>query len=54
RQLRANGHPVRDEDVARLSPLGHDHVNFHGHYSFTPPPATLRPLRDPSAADQDG
>ncbi|MDQ2728458.1 MAG: Tn3 family transposase, partial [Actinomycetota bacterium] len=52
RQLRANGHPVRDEDVARLSPLGHDHVNFHGHYSFTPPPATLRPLRDP--AEQDG
>ena len=28
-QLRADGHPVRDEDVARLSPLG-EHTNFHG------------------------
>lgn len=52
RQLRAVGHPVRDEDVARLSPLGYEHVNFHGHYSFTPPPAKLRPLRDPKAADR--
>lgn len=53
RQLQASGHPVHDEGVARLSPLGHEHVNFHGHYSFPPPPATLRPLRDPRAADQD-
>ncbi len=52
RQLRAAGHPVLDESVPRLSPLGHGHVNFHGHYSFPPPPATLRPLRDPST-DQD-
>ncbi len=51
RQLRAAGHPVHDSDVGRLSPLGYEHVNFHGHYSFTSPPTTLRPLRDP--ADQD-
>jgi len=49
RQLQGSGHPVRDEDVARLSPLGFEHVNFHGHYSFTPPPATLRPLRGPES-----
>jgi hypothetical protein len=52
-QLRAGGQTVRDEDVARLSPLGYDHTNFHGRYSFSPPPATLRPLRDPKAADQE-
>jgi len=53
RQLRASGYPVSDEDIARLSPLGYEHINFHGHYSFPLPPATLRPLRDPMAADQD-
>jgi TnpA family transposase len=52
-QLRAGGQTVHDEDVARLSPLGYDHINFHGHYSFSPPPTTLRPLRDPKTADQD-
>ena len=26
---------VRDEDVERLSPLVHGHVNMLGHYSFT-------------------
>jgi hypothetical protein len=54
RELRVSGHQVRDEDVGRLSPLGYEHINFHGHYSFSPPPTTLRPLRDPKAADQDG
>jgi hypothetical protein len=29
-QLRAQGVPVKDEDVARLSPLGHAHINFLG------------------------
>jgi TnpA family transposase len=53
RQLRASGHQVLDEDVARLSPLGYEHVNFHGHYSFPAPPPTLRALRDPRAVDQD-
>ena len=55
--LRSSGHPVADEDAARLSPLGDKHVNVLGRYSFTPPPAggRLRPLRDPSApgGDQD-
>lgn len=53
-QLRAEGHPVREEDVARLSPLMHKHINFLGRYSFHMPDfiarGELRPLRDPSDA----
>ena len=50
-QLRAKGFPVRDEDVARLSPLVHDHINMLGRYSFAVPESVargeLRPLRRP-------
>lgn len=60
-QLRAEGHEIRDEDVARLSPLKHRNLNVLGRYSFTatqPAGGTLRPLRDPDAAglddDEDG
>jgi len=53
-QLRLEGHPIRDEDVARLSPLVHKHINFLGRYSFHMPECIargeLRPLRDPSEA----
>jgi hypothetical protein len=52
-----SGAPVRDEDVARLSPLGHAHLNCLGRYAFTTqPPAELRPVRDPAArdAEEDG
>ncbi len=35
-RLRAQGYPVRDEDVARLSPFMRKHINVHGKYSFTP------------------
>jgi len=34
-QLRQNRQPVRDEDAARLSPLGHAHLNCLGRYAFT-------------------
>jgi TnpA family transposase len=50
--LRGQGYPVRDEDAARLSPLGYAHINMLGRYAF-PAPSTeqrLRPLRDPDAA----
>lgn len=51
-QLRRDGHPVQDEDVARLSPLLHEHINMLGRYSFSVPEAVakgeLRPLRDPA------
>jgi TnpA family transposase len=53
-QLRSEGHPIRNEDVARLSPLMHKHINFLGRYSFHIPDCIargeLRPLRDPSEA----
>ena len=51
-QLRQDGYPVRDDDVARLSPLLHEHINRLGRYSFSVPEAVakgeLRPLRDPA------
>ena len=56
-RLRAEGHAVRDEDVARLSPLGHEHINMLGRYAFTlPEPVArgeLRPLREPNSAADD-
>jgi TnpA family transposase len=54
-QLRDEGIEVRDEDVARLSPLVHHHINFQGRYSFALSEAVargeLRPLRDPDELD---
>jgi len=55
-QLRQEGYPVRDEDVARLSPFVHErHINLLGRYSFAVPEAVtrgeLRPLRNPNDAD---
>jgi hypothetical protein len=51
-RLRKEGFEIRDEDVARLSPLGHDHINMLGRYTFKLPQRVargeLRPLRDPS------
>ncbi len=48
-QLRAQGHHITDADLARLLPLGHDHIRMIGRYHFILPadPATgrLRPLR---------
>lgn len=40
------------EDVARLSPMRHEHINMLGRYSFSVPEAVakgeLRPLRNPA------
>ena len=51
-RLRAEGYSVRDEDVARLSPLIHEHINMLGRYSFVVPEPVvrgeLRPLRTPA------
>jgi hypothetical protein len=33
---------VGDEDVERLSPLRHVHINLHGRYYFTPSDAVAR------------
>ena len=51
-QLRKEGYPVLEEDVARLSPFGHEHINMLGRYSFAVDDAVaqgeLRPLRGTS------
>ena len=56
-QLRAEGFDVRSEDVARLSPLGFEHINMLGRYAFTLPDAVargeLRPLRNPTTHGTD-
>ncbi|WSJ62162.1 transposase [Streptomyces sp. NBC_01310] len=56
-RLRAEGHDIKDEDVARLSPLKDRHINFLGRYLFnikaSAPGQGLRPFRDPDAAEDD-
>ena len=51
-QLRKEGYPVQDKDVARLWPFCHEHINLLGRYSFAVPDAVtrgeLRPLRSPN------
>lgn len=39
KQLRADDFEVRDEHVARLSPLLYEHINMLGQYSFSVPDA---------------
>ena len=46
RQLKAQGYPVRDEDMARLSPFVSTHLGVHGAYSFVLPELA----RGPSAS----
>ena len=47
--IRNAGYPVNHDDVKRLSPLGYDHINIVGHYSFNLPEelmhGKLRPLQ---------
>ena len=54
-QLRREGFEVRDEDVVRLSPLAHEHINMLGRYTFTLPEPVARgePLRSPAAFSDD-
>lgn len=51
-QLRAEGSPVLDTDIAHLNPHVHDHINMLGRYSFSIPESVsrgeLRPLRKPA------
>lgn len=53
KELRKQGRPVNDADIARLSPYIRAHINVHGTYSFTRPNASdksrpLRPLKAPA------
>lgn len=55
-RLRAEGHEIRDGDIARLPPLKHRNLNLLGRYSFSaqvPAAGALRPLRDPDATELD-
>jgi hypothetical protein len=55
-QLRAEGHEIRDEDIARFSPLKHRNLNLLGRYSFSagvPAAGALRLLRDPDTPELD-
>ncbi|WP_007517809.1 Tn3 family transposase [Pseudofrankia saprophytica] len=53
-EMRAEGTHVRNEDIARLSPLKFAHINFHGRYSFALPAEVvggqLRSTRKPADA----
>jgi hypothetical protein len=52
--LRNAGHNADEADIARLPPLGDQHINMLGRYAFTPPTLEgLRPLRDPLGAHAD-
>jgi hypothetical protein len=42
-----DGYPVRDADVARLSPLLYHHIHMLGRYSFAVPEAVIRGARRP-------
>jgi len=54
RALRAEGHPVDDEDVRYLAPTLRAHINVYGIYRFdldaVAPRGGLRPLHQPPAA----
>ena len=53
KRLAADGFPVTDELLARLSPIQFDHINFLGRYAFTRTPAPgTRPLGDPHSDDE--
>jgi TnpA family transposase len=56
-QLRSEGYPLKPEDVARLSPLIFDHINFLGRYAFALPDAVAqgqpRPLRSGDTTEDE-
>ncbi len=45
-ELRSTGHPVLEADVARLTPLLHDHIHMLGKYDFTLPEAVAQASSD--------
>lgn len=51
-QLKQEGYEIKEDDMARLSPLMHDHINMLGRYSFAVSESIrkgeLRPLRNPN------
>ncbi|GAA3073461.1 hypothetical protein GCM10017600_25870 [Streptosporangium carneum] len=50
-RLRAEGHDIEDEDVARLSPLKDRRISFLGRYLFNVKAGG--PFQDPDAVEDD-
>lgn len=55
-QLRQEGLQISPQEIARLSPLGQEHINILGRYSFnldsSVSQGNLRPLRDSNQVDE--
>lgn len=54
KELEAGGLAISPEIRSRLSPLVHEHINFHGRYPIVRShgDGSLRPLRDPAASEE--
>jgi len=56
--MRTRGMTVLPEDVERLSPLGYDHINLLGRYTFSLSEevrqGALRPLREVGDLEETG
>jgi hypothetical protein len=56
RHLREQGEEVREEDLARVSPLVREHIHVLGRYQFSLEELVaeggVRPLRDPAEIDE--
>jgi hypothetical protein len=56
RRLPERGVEVKSEDIARLSPLGHQYINMLRRYQFALAEplkwGELRPLRDPNGPSE--
>lgn len=54
KELEAGGLTISQEIRSRLSPLVHEHINFHGRYPIVRShgDGSLRPLRDPAASEE--
>ncbi|MEU0397191.1 Tn3 family transposase [Streptomyces sp. NPDC006208] len=54
KELQAGGLTISPEIRSRLSPLVHEHINFHGRYPIVRShgDGSLRPLRDPAASEE--
>ena len=56
-ELRTRGVKLAAEDIERLSPLGHEHINFLGRYSFSLSDeirqGAFHPLREVDETEQE-
>ncbi|MEV7871007.1 Tn3 family transposase [Streptomyces sp. NPDC088124] len=55
KELEAGGLTISQEIRSRLSPLVHEHINFHGRYPIVRShgDGVLRALRDPNAGQEE-